>query len=75
MLSYLLKSRTLFRIVAEECQDKVFELRAEVLPANFGEVSIGLVSHQQVVEVLFGARFFEGEDALHDDEEYNSKGE
>ena len=75
MLSYLLKSRALFRVVAEEWQDQVFEFSAEVLTANFREVGIGLGSHQQVVEVLLGTRFFEGEDALHDDEEYNSKRE
>jgi hypothetical protein len=75
MLSYLLKSRALFGIVAKEWKDQVFEFSAEVLATNLIEVGLGLRSHQQVVKVLFGACFFEGEDALHDDKEYNSKRE
>lgn len=75
MWSYLLKSRTLLGVIAEEREYKILEFSAEILAANFGEVGIGLWSHEKVVEVLFRARFLEGEYALHDDEEYNSEGE
>ena len=42
---------------------------------DFLEVQVVLTSHEQVVEVLFFARFLEGEDAMHNDEEDHSEGE
>ena len=42
---------------------------------NLLKVQVVLASHEQVVEVLFLARFLEGEDAMHNDEEDYSEGE
>ena len=75
MRPYLLYGWALFGVVGEKSEHEVLELGAEVLSTNFSEVGVALGSQKQVVEVLFWARLFEGEYALHDNEEYNSERE
>ena len=75
MGSYLLNSGAFLGVVGEKGEDKIFELSAEILAANFGKVSVILTSDEQVVEVLLCTRLFERENSLHDNEEDNSEGE
>lgn len=75
MRSQLLNCRSLVSIEGEQGQDKVFELGGEVASVDFGEVVVSSALQEQVVEVLFLAGLFEGENSLHDNEEDNPDGE
>jgi hypothetical protein len=66
---------SVFWVVAKERLNQVLELRTEALAVYLLKVQVGLTGLEEIVEVLFHAGFFEREDAMHDDEEYNSKGE
>jgi hypothetical protein len=75
MVSDVVDAGTFVRVVRKEAKDEILEFSGETLAVDFLEVEVGLTSHKEVVEVLFLAGFFEGEDALNNDEEYNPDGE
>ena len=71
----LVHARALLGVVAEQSQNEVLELRGQVLPVDFLEVEVGLPGHEQVVEVLFLARLFEGEYSVDNNKKDNSERE
>ncbi len=56
-------------IVVEECKDQVFELLRKFSAVCFLEVEVCLLRANEIVEVLFFARFLKRKDALNNDEE------
>ena len=55
-------------IVAEQSQNEFLELGRQSRAIHFVEVEFSLTCDNQVVEILFSASLFEGEDAMYDDE-------
>ena len=74
MRSKLRCSWSLVGLIAKEFNNHVFEVAGEAGSIDFFEVELVLAGHEQVVEVLFLAGFFEREYTVHDDEKYNCKG-
>lgn len=64
----LINRRTKLGIIVEKCENEVLKLFRESLAIHFVEVELSLTCDNQVVEILFSASLFEGEDAMHDDE-------
>lgn len=62
-------------VVREELEDHVLEVRGEAGAVHLLEVGFNLTGQEQVVEVLFFAGLFEGENALDDDEDNYTDGE
>lgn len=75
VFSDLLKSGSFVAVELEESENKVLEFSRQASAVNLLEVKVGLASQEEVVEVLVAAGFFEGEDALNDNEKDNSHGE
>jgi hypothetical protein len=71
----LVEGWSLSRVVGEETHDEVLELRGEFFTVDLSEVGVELTLDEQVVEVLFGACFFERENSVNQNEEDHSKGE
>lgn len=71
----LLDCGPLFSVVAEEAEDQVLEVVAEVGSIHLLEVGVNLAVEKEFVEVFFFASLFKGEDALDNDEEDDSDGE
>ena len=69
MLSYLLNRRALVTIIRKQAQYQVLELRAKTVAIHFSKIEIDLSSEKEVIEVLFFACLFKGEDALDNDEQ------
>jgi hypothetical protein len=64
---YLVKGRSIFAIKLEQAHNEILKVLRKIVAVNFLPVKIRLSGVQQVVEVLFGASFFEGENSLHND--------
>jgi hypothetical protein len=64
----LINRRTKLGIIVKECENEVLKLFRESLSIHFVEVEFSLTCDNQVVEILFSASLFEGEDAMYDDE-------
>lgn len=75
MLFDLLEGEAGLRVVREEAEDQVLELLAEASAVRLLEVGVNFALKEKAVEVLFFAGLFEGENALHDDEEDDSNAE
>lgn len=63
------------RVVAKKTHDEVLEFRGEFFTVDLCEVGVELSLDEQVVEIFFGTRFFERENAMNKNEEDHSKGE
>lgn len=72
VVSDVVEAWTFVSVVLEEAEDETLEFLGQTSTVDFREVGINLASEEQVVEELFLASLFEGEDALHHDEEDNS---
>jgi len=75
MSSDLLNSGSVLAIVTEESQDEVLEWLRQALSASLLPVSGVVTLEEKIVEVLVFFGFFEWEDALHDDEQDDARGE
>lgn len=71
----LVQSGSFVTIEAEKPKHKFFEVLGEAGAIDLLEVEVGLSSEDQVVEVLFGARLLERENALHNDEQNDGERE
>ena len=75
MVLYLLDGWSLGSVIAEKSEDQVLEIFTKSGSVNLLEVGIVASLEEEVVEVLFLAGLFEGEDSLNDDENDYSNGE
>lgn len=68
MVFDLVDSGSLLTVVAEDFEDKVFEIVGQVLAPDFLPIVIDLACDKQIVEVFVLFGLFEREDALNNDE-------